>query len=175
MSDYLITAGYGAGIAVVLVLALNSLRLIRNGTGSVGAAIWRGLDQRIKELEAENKVLKGKVSELERELATQAARHDRQMVRLIMRLSDPKLYDTQSLNIAPLPALLDMATRHFSLSEFKTVLANAGVDYEALPGDTIGDLAREALLYGRRTGTLAAMVGAMHDARPRAGFGQHLE
>lgn len=55
---------------------------------------------------------------------------------------------------------------HFSLSELKNLCQDFGIDYETIPNETIGDMARELIRYFERHLHLALLVEHCHFLRP---------
>lgn len=118
-------------------------------------------------------ILRARIAELEHEMMEFRSA----MAKILSSLYDT-VHDLESWQrwnqqqqpeaIERLKKMRDCIIQHFSLSEFKTMCFDLGVDYAELEGETIGDKARELVLQLNRTGRCPALVTYCREKRPNA-------
>jgi Effector-associated domain 7 len=71
-------------------------------------------------------------------------------------------------SVVPLAALRHGLVTHFDASELRDLCFDLGIDYEALPGESKGDKARELVAYTERRGRTVELATLCRQLRPDA-------
>ena len=81
-------------------------------------------------------------------------------------ISQEKLKLDTPANLDPLIPVVYLIRAHFSLEELDELAFESGIHPDEIPGETLGERARELVLYADNHGLLPVLVGTCQIKRP---------